>query len=1078
VGAGGLSNPTYVTPATVPDAPGAMTARRQDSGTDLSWTIPSNNGGDPITGYRIQVQQGNQRPTSFVTTGSPYSIRGLDNGSTYSVTVSAINSVGDSVASESARVTPATNPLAPRAITVQRQDRAADISWTAPSNNGGDPITGYRVHVRKGSESPLSYVAAESPYSIRGLENGTTYSVNVNAINSVGDSVASESASVTPATVPDAPRAFAALRRDKAADVSWLAPLNDGGDHVTSYRVQIWHGDGPSVTFVTTESRYSIQGLKNGTTYSAKVSAINSVGDSVASESMSVTPATVPTAPFALMAVRQDRAVEVSWAVPTNDGGDRVTGYRVLVSKGNEPVTSYVTTETHYSLRGLENGKTYSISVGAINSVGESGASELVMVTPATVPDVPRAIVAVRHDKSADVSWEVPSNDGGDPITGYRVHVRKGDEKPLIFVATGSPYSLAGLDNGTTYAVTVSAINSAGDGVASESIAVTPATVPTPPRAITAQRQDRAVNVSWTAPWSDGGDPVIGHHVRVWVEATIVAEIETSNSSVVVAGLNNGTQYRVTATSFNSVGESVASDSAFVTPATIPAAPLAVTTLRQNSGAAISWTVPPNDGGDPITGYHVRVQAGNQPPMRFITTESWYSIRGLDNGTTYGVTVSAINSVGESTASDSIEVTPATIPLAPHTIIAQRLDHAADISWTAPSNDGGDPIIGYWVQVQEGNDVAASFLTAETTYSIRGLDNGTTYAVTVSAINSVGESVASESAEVTPATIPGPPRSLINVRRDSGFNVSWEAPSNDGGDPVTAFQIQVQQGTRPPTRFITTESPYSIRGLDNGTTYAVTVSAINSVGESVASESAEVTPATIPDLPTLLNMTATDGGAELEWCVPLNNGGAPLTGYRVRVWSEANVIAEFDTSISRVSVTGLTNGEEYRITVTSLNSVGESVASQQGFVTPTSPPIIEPPIVEPPVIEPPIVEPPIVEPPIVEPPIVEPPIVDPPPAVRPPSPPIDVAVISTTRKFVTVGWRVVDSGGTPVIDFIVHVSRYKNRDFTVWSDATSATPRVELRKPRRGSLYVRVIAVTRGGESAPTHPIRVVPTRG
>jgi hypothetical protein len=288
-------------------------------------------------------------------------------------------------------------------------------------------------------------------------------------------------------------------------------------------------------------------------------------------------------------------------------------------------------------------------------------------------------------------------------------------------------------------------------------------------------------------------------------------------------------------------------------------------------------------------------------------------------------------------------------------------------------------------------------------------------------------------------------------------------------------------------RFITTESSYSIRGLDNGTTYAVTVSAINSVGESVASESSEVTPATIPDPPTLLNTTATDGGAELEWCVPLNNGGAPITGYRVRVWIEANVIAEFDTSISRVSVTGLTNGEEYRITVISLNSVGESIASQPGFVMPTSPPIIEPPIVDPPVIEPPIVDPPVIEPPIVEPPIVEPPIieppivdppvVDPPPAVRPPSPPIDVAVISTTRKFVTVGWRVADSGGAPVIDFIVHVSRYKNRDFTVWSDATSATPRVELRKPRRGSLFIRVIAVTRGGESAPTHPIRVVPAR-
>jgi hypothetical protein len=229
----------------------------------------------------------------------------------------------------------------------------------------------------------------------------------------------------------------------------------------------------------------------------------------------------------------------------------------------------------------------------------------------------------------------------------------------------------------------------------------------------------------------------------------------------------------------------------------------------------------------------------------------------------------------------------------------------------------------------------------------------------------------------------------------------------------------------------------------NGNTYAVTVSAINSVGNSVASETAHVTPATVPDPPTSLHATATERGAELEWSEAARDGGDPITGYRVRIWREATIVAQFEQSTTSASVPGLTSGVAYRVTVTSVNSLGESVTSEPAFVTPISPPVVDPPVV------------------------------DPPPTFGPPSPPVDVTVIGTTRKTVTVGWRPGDSSGAPVIDFIVHVSRNKNRGFTVWRDSRSASPTVELPKPRRGKLYVRVITVTVLGESVPS-PVTLV----
>jgi hypothetical protein len=217
------------------------------------------------------------------------------------------------------------------------------------------------------------------------------------------------------------------------------------------------------------------------------------------------------------------------------------------------------------------------------------------------------------------------------------------------------------------------------------------------------------------------------------------------------------------------------------------------------------------------------------------------------------------------------------------------------------------------------------------------------------------------------------------------------------------------------------------------------MTAVNSVGESLASESVEVTPAATPDPPRSVIAVATDGGANLEWSPPATDGGDPIANYRVRVWHEATAVVEFDTVATNASISGLINGVDYRATVTALNSVGESIASEPAFLRPVAPPVVEPPTTH-----------------------------------RRPSSPVNISVISATRKLVTVGWAVHDSGGAPVLDYVVHTSRYKNKGFTISPDATSATPRAELRKPRRGALYVRVIAVTSAGESVPSPAKRVV----
>jgi hypothetical protein len=327
---------------------------------------------------------------------------------------------------------------------------------------------------------------------------------------------------------------------------------------------------------------------------------------------------------------------------------------------------------------------------------------------------------------------------------------------------------------------------------------------------------------------------------------------------------------------------------------------------------------------------------------------------------------------------------------------------------------------------------------------LEGLANGVPYDVVVVAENTVGTSAPSDSVRFTPATIPGMPLAVIAQRDNAGTIVSWEPSANDGGDTITSYRVTLRKGGENTTNFVATESPFAIHGLENGATYAVTVSAVNSVGESIESEPAEVIPATVPDAPDILSVVATDGGLSVEWSPPVNHGGDAVTGYRVRIWREATVVAEFAATDTRITVEGLTNGIEHRVTVSSINSVGEGGASEPSFGTPVSPPVVDPPVV------------------------------DPPPTVSRPDSPVDITVITASRKKVTVGWSIGDSRGAPVIDYIVETSRYKNREFTVWPDTTSATTQIEMRKPRRGNLYVRVIAVNSAGESPPTAAIRVL----
>jgi hypothetical protein len=194
---------------------------------------------------------------------------------------------------------------------------------------------------------------------------------------------------------------------------------------------------------------------------------------------------------------------------------------------------------------------------------------------------------------------------------------------------------------------------------------------------------------------------------------------------------------------------------------------------------------------------------------------------------------------------------------------------------------------------------------------------------------------------------PSPPAAPSNVAATASnttSTVSWTAPSSDGGTPVTGYVVTpyIAGLAQPPVPFNSTATIQTISRLTNGVTYTFTVAASNAAGTGPESDpSNPVTPAPIaPDAPTILrNATAGNQSATISWLPPTSDGGSPIIGYAVVAYvGYAPVkVRIFNSPVTTQTVTGLTNGTEYRFRVLAYNAIGISGYSKvTNPVTPTA----------------------------------------------------------------------------------------------------------------------------------------------
>jgi hypothetical protein len=90
-------------------------------------------------------------------------------------------------------------PSAPSITGITAGDTQFSVAFTAPSSNGGSTITNYEYSTNGGTSwTTPSPAATSSPLVITGLVNGTTYDVQLRAVNSAGSGTATATTQGTP----------------------------------------------------------------------------------------------------------------------------------------------------------------------------------------------------------------------------------------------------------------------------------------------------------------------------------------------------------------------------------------------------------------------------------------------------------------------------------------------------------------------------------------------------------------------------------------------------------------------------------------------------------------------------------------------------------------------------------------------------------------------------------------------------------------------------------------------------------------------------------------------------------------
>jgi hypothetical protein len=295
------------------------------------------------------------------------------------------------------------------------------------------------------------------------------------------------------------------------------------------------------------------------------------------------------------------------------------------------------------------------------------------------------------------------------------------------------------------------------------------------------------------------------------------------------------------------------------------------------------------------------------------------------------VAVVTLVSMAAATPAQADHPDPTFQPLNP--VMVLNADLSLGVTWDAPEREATTPATGYtlvlaenptnrqwWVNV--GPDVRSH------TWDAAELVPGRSYDTAIWANNEQHLTVAVQTNRVLMpggATAPSAPTNPSATQTDQGsVTVTWDAPSDDGGEPVSGYQVDTE-GANNGSVSASTHSMV-VGGLAPGT-YEFGIVAENSVGTSTRATATVTVTETVAGAPgRVRDMTAVQTGpgqVTIRWVDPADAGSSPVSSYDAG-WGTCcyGNGDRLPATARSVVFNDLILGTEYTLSVAAMNAAG------------------------------------------------------------------------------------------------------------------------------------------------------------
>jgi fibronectin type 3 domain-containing protein len=432
-------------------------------------------------------------------------------------------------------------------------------------------------------------------------------------------------------------------------DLSWNPPAQDGGYPVLSYMV--YRGDSENnlnIVNVTDNTGFIDTDAILGTTYYYAVSALNAIDEGRISQPVKIPMGYVPEMPVNVTGIFQNNQVNLAWEKPVRNGYFPIGTYKIYKGENEQAISTINTTANlSYSDSEITIGKIFYYKISAVNEVGEGNLSISIFVRIGYVPSAPQNLTAKVGKASIQLSWTIPENDGGFPVTSYTIF--RGETPSDIQILNESNqtnYIDMAVTLGTKYLYLITAVNVVDSGNASERISVIMGYPPSLPANLTVEWLNGKVKLAWNHPIDNGGFPVLKYHLyRGLTEDTVSRIAEISATDYTDINVSNDLKYFYKVTAVNILGESEPA----MTSGTPRKVASAVLNLKENvEGRIVSmtWDEPVDKGGSEILYYNVYREEMGVKILLGRTEIRSYSDINLSAGI-FKYTVTAVTANGE-----------------------------------------------------------------------------------------------------------------------------------------------------------------------------------------------------------------------------------------------------------------------------------------------------------------------------------------------------------------------------------------------------------------------------------------------